>query len=135
MGNSCLKGSRSSRMVWAETEDENDHWVYYSDPNLQQKQTLLLDERINNRSNPSSTVNTNSNNGKHKEVKIMMSKKKLEELLVKVEDLRNTPVNQILDRLIDSSDRFELSYDDGYLHSSYDQQPWKPSLKSIPEEN
>ncbi|KAI3745385.1 hypothetical protein L1987_58496 [Smallanthus sonchifolius] len=129
MGNSCLKGSRSSNMVWAETDDENDHWVYYSDPNLQQKQTLLCDERIDNISHPSISVNQNNNNGKNTEVKIILSKKKLEELLGKVEDVRNTPVNQILDRLIESSDRFELSYDDGH------HQPWKPNLKSIPEEN
>ncbi|KAD4982268.1 hypothetical protein E3N88_18939 [Mikania micrantha] len=134
MGNSCLKGSRSSRMVWAETEDENDHWVYYSDPNLQQKQTLLQDETINNRSNPSITVNKNNNNGKNTEVKIMLSKKKLDELLFKMEDLHNMPVNQILDRLIDSRDRFEPDYDDDHLHSSH-LQPWKPKLQSIPEED
>ncbi|KAI3795717.1 hypothetical protein L1987_38374 [Smallanthus sonchifolius] len=127
MGNSCLKGSRSSNMVWAEPDNENDHWVYYSESNLQQKQTLLCEERIDNVSNPSISIKQNSNNDTNTEVKIILTKKRLEELLGKVEDVRNTPVNQ--DRLIDSTDRFELSYDDDH------QQQWKPNLHSIPEEN
>ncbi|KAI3498914.1 hypothetical protein L1887_34700 [Cichorium endivia] len=129
MGNCCLKGSKSSRMVWAESGDENDQWVYYSDPNLQQKQSLLDDEKIENRPNSSVSVKENSNNGKNREVKILLSKKKLEELLGTVEDLRSIPVDQILDRLIDSSGRFEVDE----VHQQ--QQPWKPNLQSIPEEN
>ncbi|KAI3818781.1 hypothetical protein L1987_12598 [Smallanthus sonchifolius] len=115
MGNCCLKGSRSSTTVWA---DENDQWVYYSDPDLQQKQSLLSDQ---------TTDNSNQT-----EVKIMLSKKKLEELLGKMEDLHNIPVNQILDRLIDSSDRVEI---DHHHHHHLQQHPWRPNLKSIPEEN
>ncbi|KAL8249202.1 hypothetical protein R6Q59_006070 [Mikania micrantha] len=108
-----LETALSSTMVWAESADENDHWVYYSDPNLQQKQSLLSYERSDNRSEPSVHVNelsnNNNNNWKNREVKIMLSKKKLGELLgkMKMEDLHNIPVNQLLDRLIDSSDRFE----------------------------
>ncbi|KAL7602718.1 hypothetical protein Lser_V15G16680 [Lactuca serriola] len=131
MGNCCLKGSKSSRMAWAETDDENDNWVYYSNPDLQQKQNLLSDEKgeKENRPNPSVSVGGNINNGKNREVKIMLSKKKLEELLGKVEDLRNIPVDRILDRLIDFSDGFE--FDDPHQQ----QQPWRPNLQSIPEEN
>ncbi|KAI3732089.1 hypothetical protein L1987_63286 [Smallanthus sonchifolius] len=113
MGNCCLKGSRkSSTTVWA---DENDEWVYYSDPDLQHKQSLLGDQR--------------TNNSNKTEVKIMLSKKKLEELLGKMEDLHNIPVDQILDRLIDSSDRVQID------HYHLQQHPWRPNLKSIPEEN
>ena len=105
-------------MVWAETDDENDRWVYYSDPNLRQS-----DEKT--QTSPVSD-HENTNNGNNREVKIMLSKKKLEELLGKVEDLHNIPVDQIFHHLIDSSDR--LKFDD-------DQQPpWKPNLQSIPEE-
>ncbi|KAL4585437.1 hypothetical protein LXL04_010058 [Taraxacum kok-saghyz] len=128
MGNCCLKGSRSSRMVWAETDDENDQWVYFSDPNLQYQQNLLGDEKTENRQNPSVSVNEDSNNGKNREVKIMLSKKKLEELLGTVDDLRNIPVDQILDRLIDSTDGNQS--DDLHHH----EQPWRPNLQSIPEE-
>ncbi|KAL8197727.1 hypothetical protein R6Q57_024261 [Mikania cordata] len=101
MGNCCLKGSRSSTMVWAESADENDHWVYYSDPNLQQKQSLLSYERSENRSEPSVQVNelsNNNNNWKNREVKIMLSKKKLGELLgkMKMEDLHKHPCESTL---------------------------------------
>ncbi|KAL8249203.1 hypothetical protein R6Q59_006071 [Mikania micrantha] len=137
MGNCCLKESRSSTMVWAESADENDHWVYYSDPNLQQKQSLLSYERSENRSDPSVHVNeiSNNNNWKNREVKIMLSKKKLGELLgkMKMEDLHNIPVNQLLDRLIDSSDRFEVNFSDDDDHQQH--QSWKPNLQSIPEED
>ncbi|XP_024989281.1 uncharacterized protein LOC112523839 [Cynara cardunculus var. scolymus] len=118
-------------MVWAETDDENDRWVYYSDPNLQQ--SLLSDE------NPPNSSVSGTSDGKNREVKIMLSKKKLEELLDKVEDLRNIPVDQILDRLIDSSDQFEFDDDLNHHHQQQQQhqhqpQPWKPNLQSIPEE-
>ena len=115
-------------MVWAETDDENDQWVYFSDPNLQHQQNLLGDEKTENRQNPSVSLNEDSNNGKNREVKIMLSKKKLEELLGTVDDLRNIPVDQILDRLIDSTDGNQS--DDLYHH----EQPWRPNLQSIPEE-
>lgn len=126
MGNCCLKGSRSSKMVWAETDDENDQWVYYSDPTLQQKESLLRDEKVEEK--PKSFVDSNSN-GKSREVKIMLTKKKLEELFGKVDDIHNIPVDQILDRLINSCDRFECDVDIDH------QQPWKPNLQSIPEES
>ncbi|XP_022024334.1 uncharacterized protein LOC110924648 [Helianthus annuus] len=110
-------------MVWA--DDENDEWVYYSDLNHQQKQSLLSEETIGNRSNLDVSASEGHNTCcKNREVKIMLSKKKLEELL---EDLHNIPVDQMLDRLLDSSDRFELNYDH--------HEPWKPKLQSIPEES
>ncbi|KAI3718715.1 hypothetical protein L6452_19597 [Arctium lappa] len=126
----AITGSRSSSMVWAETDDQNDRWVYYSDPNLQQKQSLLSDDKTPN----SCDENTNNGYGNNREVKIMLSKKKLEELLGKVEDLHNIPVDQILDRLIDSSDRFQFDDEHNHHHHHHHQQPWKPNLQSIPEE-
>ncbi|GJR83725.1 hypothetical protein Tco_0154510 [Tanacetum coccineum] len=120
-------------MVWAETDDADDQWVYYSDPNLQQKESLLRDDKIEENPKSSDYVNGEKNNdGKSREVKIMLSKKKLEELFGKVDDIHNIPVDQILDRLINSSDRVEFG-DDSDHH--YHQQPWKPNLQSIPEEN
>nr|XP_043625606.1 uncharacterized protein LOC122597035 [Erigeron canadensis] len=133
MGNCCLKGR--SRLVWAD-DDENDQWVYYSDPNLEHKESLLADEKVKNHSkSPSVSINGNSssnNNGKTREVKIKLSKKKLEELLGKVENLHDIPMDQLLDRLIDSSEQFDIhDCDDHYHH----QHAWKPNLSSIPEEN
>ncbi|KAK1412329.1 hypothetical protein QVD17_33493 [Tagetes erecta] len=118
-------------MVWA--DDENDQWVYYNDPDLQQKQSLLTHDHDNRSQQYAAAVSVHANCNNNKEVKIMVSKRKLEELL---EDLHHVPVNQILDRLISSSDRFQIDHvyvDDDDHHQQ--QHPWKPNLQSIPEEN
>lgn len=55
------------------------------------------------------------------EVKIKISKKQLEKLL-KEEDIEGLSVQQVLDRLMNSSDGFEPH-----------QRSWKPALERIPE--
>ncbi|KAE9614793.1 hypothetical protein Lal_00036006 [Lupinus albus] len=59
------------------------------------------------------------------EVKIKITKKQLEELLVKME-MKELRVEQVLGELM------EMTHKSGYnsLH-----QPWKPALQSIPEVN
>ncbi|KAH7843488.1 hypothetical protein Vadar_017178 [Vaccinium darrowii] len=57
------------------------------------------------------------------EVKIKITKKQLEELLGKVE-VQGLSVHQLLDQLMNASDRFEAH-----------KRSWRPALQSIPEIN
>ncbi|OIW16349.1 hypothetical protein TanjilG_19065 [Lupinus angustifolius] len=59
------------------------------------------------------------------EVKIKITKKQLEELLVKM-DMKELRVEQVLDHLMEIAHNSEYNS----LH-----QPWKPALQSIPEVN
>ncbi|KAF7112221.1 hypothetical protein RHSIM_RhsimUnG0250800 [Rhododendron simsii] len=72
-------------------------------------------------SSPPSTTATSAT--KTTEVKIKITKKQLEELLGKVE-VQGLSVHQLLDQLMNASDRFVAQ-----------QRSWRPALQSIPEIN
>ncbi|XP_057957261.1 uncharacterized protein LOC131150516 [Malania oleifera] len=61
--------------------------------------------------------------GTHTQVKVKITKRKLEELLGKVE-VQGLPVQQVLAHLMNAGDRYEA-----------EQRAWRPNLQSIPEVN
>nr|GLL23986.1 uncharacterized protein LOC109167062 [Ipomoea trifida] len=119
MGN-CLKRGSSS-MVWA--EDDRDEWEWVSPEKvIAEREGLLCDKSSASfSSSPPSSSSSTSNGG---ELKIVISKKQLEQLLGKGE----TAADQILaGLLVDAGNRGGSEM--------LRQRSWRPRLQSIPEVN
>ncbi|KAF2304968.1 hypothetical protein GH714_000779 [Hevea brasiliensis] len=64
-----------------------------------------------------------------REVKIKITKRELEELMERAE-MRGLSMEQVLARLINSGDNFEIMEIEDHHHHH---RSWKPALQSIPE--
>lgn len=93
------------------------HHEISSDKAMKGEKDSLLKE------NPGFSSSSSSSSSSTTEVKVKISKKQLEELLGKV-DVQGLTVHQVLQHLMNVSDRFET-----------EQRSWRPALQSIPEVN
>lgn len=127
MGN-CLR-HKSGPVVWAgddwgsltsknPSEDDDD-----DDNACNVERHRLLGGETGAFSLSSSSTHTSSGDTGTREVKITITKKELEELMGRV-DMKGLSARQILDRLMDSADRYDEH-----------QRSWRPALQSIPEVN
>lgn len=109
MGNSCCRGEASS-MVFPHIHST-------------ERESLL--------------GNIDDEQHAHREVKIKITKEKLEELLGKSE-LQGMSVDQVLSGLISASADHYYYYTNDSLHDHVDlfhHRSWKPALQTIPEVN
>ncbi|KAJ9169096.1 hypothetical protein P3X46_020563 [Hevea brasiliensis] len=123
MGNSCRRGS--SLTVWA-GDDWGSVGKQIKRPQIHnpiiERQKLLGEEMRGYGSSSSSST---------REVKIKITKRKLEELMARVE-MQGLSMEQVLARLINSVDKFEIMEMEHHHHLH---RSWKPALQSIPEVN
>lgn len=112
MGN-CLR--RDQKSSWGDDDDweslVSTHRQGEINSNIMEKDKLLGDRNEHTR-----------------EVKITMSKKELEQLVEKVNQLQGFTLEQVLAKMVQDEDTFELLEVEHH-------RPWKPMLQSIPEVN
>ncbi|OIT37619.1 PREDICTED: uncharacterized protein LOC109240508 [Nicotiana attenuata] len=122
MGNCCLK--HGSNMVWAGDDDEEWECVVAPKTLVEEKEKLLSD---NSRDLFSSSSSSSSSTINYKEVKIRISKKELEKMLGKIENMEEVTMDQLLSGFLSSSNNsFECE-------NFQVQRSWRPRLQSIPE--
>ncbi|KAL8107755.1 hypothetical protein AgCh_024237 [Apium graveolens] len=126
MGNSCCRGeATSSSMVFPH---------FHSN----EKESLLDDHKSSLRpSSDYSGVDHDYEKQQHREVKIKITKEKLEELLGKA-DVHDMSADQVLARLLSAS--ADYHYYDHAIHLDLDSHhphhhSWRPALQTIPEVN
>lgn len=130
MGNCLRRGSSS--MVWA--EEDRDEWEWVSPEKMVAEREILLGDKstaLSSSSPPSLTpfISSSSSSSANGELKIVISKKQLEQLLGKGETAaHDVAVDQVLARLlVDAGNRGGSEM--------LRQRSWRPRLQSIPEVN
>ncbi|KAK1368356.1 hypothetical protein POM88_034448 [Heracleum sosnowskyi] len=119
MGNSCCRGDGSSSVF--------PHF------HSNEKESLLSDTSSLRPSPNYSGVYDNDK--QHREVKIKITKEKLEELLGKA-DVHGMSADQVLARLLSASaDHHYYDHDLDLDSDSHHHRSWRPALQTIPEVN
>ncbi|WOG85322.1 hypothetical protein DCAR_0104510 [Daucus carota subsp. sativus] len=115
MGNSCCRGEASSSMVFPHFHSA--------------EKESLLDNKT------SSSASYDDYDKQHREVKIKITKEKLEELLGTA-DVHGMSVDQVVARLLSASADHHYYDPDGDLDlDSHHHRSWRPALQTIPEVN
>ncbi|CAN1199197.1 hypothetical protein LINPERPRIM_LOCUS43938 [Linum perenne] len=130
MGNCCKGASSSSAAVWA-----GDDW----EEAVNQDCTVLFDATAAEKKRLIPAHDTSSSSsGTGREVKIKISRKELEELMSRAEEL-GLSSEQVLARLIFSDEQSHnnsnLVFHDMLQAELDHHRHWKPALQSIPELN
>nr|XP_009770082.1 PREDICTED: uncharacterized protein LOC104220825 [Nicotiana sylvestris]XP_016432780.1 PREDICTED: uncharacterized protein LOC107759365 [Nicotiana tabacum] len=117
-------------MVWAGNDDEEWECVVAPKTLVEEKEKLLSDnskDLFSSSSSSSSSSSLSSSTNNYKEVKIRISKKELEKMLGKIENMEEVTMDQLLSGFLNSSNNsFECE-------NFQRQRSWKPRLQSIPE--
>lgn len=117
MGN-CLKPQSSKKRAYDAESDDVEDWSWTTP-------AAAAAGRV--KEGGYSTKNGADFSGKITEVKIKISKKQLEQLLSKMEEVKDLRVDQVMTQLMSHR---------GHGYEVYqNQRPWRPALQSIPEVN
>ncbi|CAN4116670.1 unnamed protein product [Withania somnifera] len=120
MGNCCLTRGSNMVCVGDHDNDEREYVLASKNPVVVEKENLFSSSSS---LSSSSTIN-------YKEVKIRITKKELEEILVgKIDNMEELTMEQLLLGFLNSSNN---NFDFENIHR---QQSWRPRLQSIPEVN